>query len=75
MHLISWNKFVQHAEENHIYLILQKACLDKVIITVTGSEQQLFLQRLNTEEFHQLNCIPLEVTGADAFMELVFAHC
>ena len=74
MHLISWNKFVQHAEENP-NRFYKKVCLDKVIISVTGSEEQLFLQRLNTEEFHQLNCIPLEMTGADAFMELVFAHC
>ena len=64
MHLIFWNKFVQqlacrYAEENH-NRFYKKACLDKVIISVTGSEEQLFLQRLNTEEFHQLNCIPLE---------------
>ena len=74
MHLISWNKFVQ---QKTIYKQkrLSFKHLIKTLSLWTSSEWELFLQRLNTEEFHQLNCIPLEMTGADAFMELVFAHC
>ena len=75
MHLISRNKFVQQETIKTKKAFHLKA-LDNVIIIVTSSEWELFLQRLNTEEFHQLDCILLLLLCccADAFMEQVFAH-